>query len=88
MNKDGSIRLKMGEIIPATNKQTTAARRTRLRNHLSTILASHGWKELRANVYHQPEKEGLWTATPMSRTSITITIVKPLRDEGCRWHVL
>jgi hypothetical protein len=57
VNKNGSIRLKMGEIIPATNKQTTAARRTRLRGQLATILAPHGWKELRANVYHRPKTE-------------------------------
>jgi hypothetical protein len=53
VNKDGSVRLKIGEIIPATNQQTTSARRTRLRARLSTILAPHGWKELRANVYRQ-----------------------------------
>ena len=58
MNKDGSIRVKIAEVIPATNQQTTAARRTRLRNQLSTILAPHGWKVLRANVYHQPKTEG------------------------------
>jgi hypothetical protein len=55
VNKDGSVRLKIGEIIPETNQQTTSARRTRLRNQLSKILASHGWKELRANVYRQPD---------------------------------
>ena len=54
INKDGSVRLKIGEIIPATYKETTAARRNRLRARLSTILDPHGWKELRANVYHQP----------------------------------
>jgi hypothetical protein len=53
INKDGSIGLKIGEIIRATNQQTTSARRTRLRNQLSTILAPHGWKELRPNVYRQ-----------------------------------
>jgi hypothetical protein len=57
INKDGSIRLKIGEIIPATNQQTTSARRTRLRTQLSTILASHGWKELRVNVYYQPKSD-------------------------------
>jgi hypothetical protein len=55
INKDGSVRLKIGEIIPATYKETTAARRNRLRARLSTILDPHGWKELRANVYHQPK---------------------------------
>jgi hypothetical protein len=55
VNKDGSVRLKIGEIIPETNSQTTSARRTRLRNQLSKNLAPHGWKELRTNVYHQPD---------------------------------
>jgi len=55
VNNDGSVRLKIGEIIPETNQQTTSARRTRLRNQLSKILAPHGWKELPANVYHQPD---------------------------------
>jgi hypothetical protein len=51
--KDGAVRLKIGDIIPETNKETTAARRSRLRKHLCAILAPHSWKELRANVYHQ-----------------------------------
>jgi hypothetical protein len=55
VNKNGSVRLKIAEIVPETNKQTTSARRTRLRDQLSKILAPHGWKELRANVYHQPD---------------------------------
>jgi hypothetical protein len=54
INKDGSVRLKISEIIPTTYEQTTSARRSRLRARLSMILAPHGWKELRANVYHQP----------------------------------
>jgi hypothetical protein len=53
INKDGSVRLKIADIIPETNLQTTSARRKRLRAQLSMILASHGWKELRANVYYQ-----------------------------------
>jgi hypothetical protein len=52
-SKDGSVRLKIGEIIPATNNQTTAGRRSRLRKRLSEILAPYGWKELRTNAYHQ-----------------------------------
>jgi hypothetical protein len=57
VNKDGSVRLKIADIIPATYKETTSARRSRLRVRLSTILAPHGWKELRANVYHQPKDQ-------------------------------
>jgi hypothetical protein len=53
--KDGVVRLKMSEIIPETNKQTTAARRATLRDHLSEVLAPHGWKELRPDAYHQPK---------------------------------
>jgi hypothetical protein len=53
-SKDGTVKLKMTEIIPATNNQTTTARRRRLRQHLSMLLASHGWKELRPNVYYRP----------------------------------
>ncbi|MGA7324776.1 MAG: hypothetical protein WBX25_09895 [Rhodomicrobium sp.] len=52
--KGGAVRLKMGAIIPATNKETTASRRSRLRNHLLRILVHHGWKKLRTNVYHAP----------------------------------
>lgn len=55
INEDGSVRLRIGEIIPATNLQTTSGRRNRLRTHLSAILAPHGWQELRANVYHRPK---------------------------------
>lgn len=53
-NNDGSVRLKIGMIIPETNQQTTQARRKRLRKRLSAILTPHGWKELRPNVYQRP----------------------------------
>jgi hypothetical protein len=53
IGKDGSVRLKMGEIVPMTNKQTTTARRSRLRKPVSALLAPHGWKERRANVYYR-----------------------------------
>ncbi len=55
IGKDGTARLMIAEIIPATNKQTTSARRSRFRKHLGEILAPHGWKELRVNVFHRPE---------------------------------
>jgi hypothetical protein len=55
IGKDGSLRLKIGEIVPETNQQTTAARRKRLRIHLLTLLAPHGWKERRANVYYRSQ---------------------------------
>ena len=55
IGKDRAVRLRMGEIIPETNKQTTSARRQRLRRHLSDELRPHGWNELRTNVYHRVE---------------------------------
>lgn len=51
INKDGSVRLKIGEIIPTTNKQTTAARRTRLRSALAALLSPQGWVERSTNCY-------------------------------------
>jgi hypothetical protein len=48
---DGKVRLDVGKIIPATNKQTTLGRRRRLRRELSALLKPHGWTEIRANVY-------------------------------------
>lgn len=51
IGKDGTVRLKVGEIVPATNAWTTSDRRKRLRKYLSEMLAQHGWTEIRANVY-------------------------------------
>jgi hypothetical protein len=50
-NRDGSIRLNIDLIIPATNKQTTGARRSRLRRQLDALLEAQGWKSVCANVY-------------------------------------
>lgn len=55
LGDNGTVNLKMGEIVPATNRQTTAARRKRLRAHLNSLLAPYGWKELRPNVYQHSE---------------------------------
>ncbi len=49
--KDGSVRLDIQKIIPATNNQTTADRRARLRRHLDTLLKAQGWKTISPNVY-------------------------------------
>jgi hypothetical protein len=49
--KDGSVALKIGEIIPATDKQKTLGRRKRLRSRLGDQLRPHGWREIRPNVY-------------------------------------
>jgi hypothetical protein len=43
VTKDGSIRLDMALIVPATYKQTTAARRKRLYDALETLSRPHGW---------------------------------------------
>jgi hypothetical protein len=49
--KDGRIRIKISEIIPATNSWTTKSRRNRLRNALDSRLQPHGWIAIRLNVY-------------------------------------
>jgi hypothetical protein len=51
INRDGSVRLNIGLIIPAMNKQTTGARRSRVRKHLDSLLIAQGWKPVRTNVY-------------------------------------
>lgn len=53
IGKDGTIKLKIANIIPATNAQTTSSRRSRFRKYLNEMIAPHGWKELRANIYYQ-----------------------------------
>ena len=55
-NSDGSVRVKIGDVIPETNQQTTAARRKRLRTELSNLLSEKGWRQLRPNVYARDEK--------------------------------
>jgi len=52
--RDGSVKVNIGEVIPATNKQTTAGRRRRLRDELSRLLWDQGWKSVRPNVYTPP----------------------------------
>ena len=51
VGQDGTVRLKIGEIIPETVKETTQHRRKRLRTHLNLLLAQHGWQQVRPNVY-------------------------------------
>jgi hypothetical protein len=50
-NKDGSVRIRMGKIIPMTKAQTTTGRRKRFRKALTESLANTGWQEIRTNVY-------------------------------------
>jgi hypothetical protein len=51
--QDGTVRLKIGEIIPETVKETTQNRRKRLRGHLNLLLSEHGWEQVRPNVYRR-----------------------------------
>lgn len=51
VGRDGSVRLNISLIIPATVQQTTTARRKRLRRHLDELLRPHGWEQIRLNVY-------------------------------------
>ena len=55
IGKNGTIKLKIANIIPATKSQTTSSRRSRFRKYLNEMIAPHGWKELRANIYYQPK---------------------------------
>ena len=52
ITKDGNVRLQIGSIIPATNAQTTPARRKRLRRELDVLLKPHGWvQSINPNTY-------------------------------------
>jgi hypothetical protein len=52
-NKDGSVRILIGEIQPlgAAAKQTQEGRRKRFRNAVERLLVNKGWLKVRANVY-------------------------------------
>jgi hypothetical protein len=54
-NKDGSVRVRVGKILPEGSavKQTLAGRRKRFRAALGERLAGEGWMEARANVYQR-----------------------------------
>ena len=41
---DSVVYLKIEEIIPATNAQTTSSRRKRFKAALETLISPHGWK--------------------------------------------
>lgn len=45
------VRLNIGGIIPATNQQTTSARRRRFKTALESELAPHGWKRTGVNTF-------------------------------------
>ena len=53
---DKKVRVRIGDIIPETNKQTTAARRKRFRKALEELLIANGWQPTRAyNIYEKTE---------------------------------
>ena len=54
---DGSVRLDIALIIPATNKETTKGRRKRLRRDLLALLEPHGWREISPGVYSKEKRE-------------------------------
>jgi hypothetical protein len=55
-NKDGTVRVQIGKIIPAGSikGQTLAGRRKRFRKAVEELLAYKGWQEVRLNVYAPP----------------------------------
>lgn len=50
---DGTVRIKIGEILPdwSAVSQTLIARRRRFRDALTEVLSDSGWDEVRANLY-------------------------------------
>jgi len=64
-NKDGSVRLLIGEVIPESGpKKTVVGRRTRLRARLEELLCSSCWRRVRVNVYAPPEAEASGSLPP------------------------
>lgn len=53
-SSDRKVKILIGNIIPATNKQTTVSRRKRFRDKLEASLAPHGWHP--TSVYNTYEK--------------------------------
>jgi hypothetical protein len=54
--RGGVVKLKIAEIVPETEMRTTATIRSRLRKHLSAILALQGWKEVSPNIFSKCER--------------------------------
>ena len=50
-NTDGSVRLMIGKIIPSDSvvRQTLQGRRKRLNKEVEQLLASHGWRKVKAS---------------------------------------
>ena len=55
---DGKVQVLIGEVIPETNKQTTAGRRSRFRNELEELLVDKGWETIRPNFYRPVSDSG------------------------------
>ncbi len=55
-NKDGTVRIEIGKILPENFefKQTLAGRRKRFREAVDNLLNNTGWQKVRANVYAPP----------------------------------
>ncbi len=60
-NKDGSVRIQVGKILPAGSavKQTLAGRRKRLSLAIEGTLRNSGWEKLRTNLYARRESFGV-----------------------------
>jgi hypothetical protein len=54
-NRDGTVRVQIGEIIPEGKKETTIGRRKRFRAAVEELLANKGWLKVRPNVYAPPK---------------------------------
>lgn len=54
-NRDGTVRVQIGEIIPEGKKETTIGRRKRFRIAVEELLANKAWYKVRQNVYAPPK---------------------------------
>lgn len=51
-DKDGTVRVKIGKLLPPVGpKQTVASRRRRFREAIEQLLSTAGWRKVRPNVY-------------------------------------
>ena len=57
---DGTVQVRMGELIPGDGipKQTLQGRRKRFRSALEKLLGEKGWTKVGANVYQPPDELG------------------------------
>ena len=50
---ESRLRVRIGDLIPATNQWTTSDRRKRFRKELGELLAPHGWEMTSDNRYEK-----------------------------------